>query len=123
MAPKSAKPKAGPKVKTKDLKQDAKTKAAAKSKAAAKAEGNPESSQLALEAKKEQQNFVNTLKYRASKCNSTEAQQLLKAHWNIFPFPENYGCRKMIYAAYGVFLLFIAKSYFSKLKEGKANSK
>ena len=84
MAPKSAKAKADPKVKTDKTKQEAKTKAAAK--AAAKAEANPASSQLAVEAKKEQQNFVNTLKYRASKCNSTEAQQLLKAHWVIFSF-------------------------------------
>ena len=80
MAPKSAKAKAAPKVKTDKTKQEAKTKAAAK------AEANPASSQLAAGAKKEQQNFVNTLKYRASKCNSTEAQQLLKAHWDIFSF-------------------------------------
>ena len=33
----------------------------------------------ALELKKEQQNFLNTLKYRANQWNSTEAQQLLKA--------------------------------------------
>ena len=78
MAPKQAKAKADPKVKADKTKQEAKAKTAPK------AVAGPASSQLALEAKKEQQNFVNTLKYRATKCNSTEAQQLLKAHWDIF---------------------------------------
>ena len=80
MAPKASKVKAD---KTKQL---AKAKTAPK--AAAKALETTTSSEVALEAKKEQQNFVNTLKYRANKCNSTEAQQLLTAHWGIFfPFP------------------------------------
>lgn len=39
----------------------------------------------ALEIKKEQQNFVNTLKYRANQCHSTEAQQLLQAPPAIHP--------------------------------------
>jgi len=38
----------------------------------------------ALELKKEQQNFLNTLKYRANQCNSTDAQELLKLHaWGL----------------------------------------
>lgn len=44
---------------------------------AAKAKADPAQS-LALDTKKEQQNFLNTLKYRAQSCNQTEAQQLLK---------------------------------------------
>jgi len=71
MAPKAAKAKAD------KTKKEAKAKP---TKAAAKAAADTASSELALEAKKEQQNFVNTLKYRATKCNSAEAQQLLKAH-------------------------------------------
>ena len=71
MAPKAAKAKAD------KTKKEAEAKP---TKAAAKAAADTASSELALEAKKEQQNFVNTLKYRATKCNSTEAQQHLKAH-------------------------------------------
>ena len=100
MAPTKAKAKADPKVKADKTKQEANAKAA--DKAAAKAAADPASSQLALEAKKEQQNFVNTLKYRASKCNSTEAQQLLKAHWDIF-----FLFLKMIYADYGAIFVYL----------------
>ena len=46
-------------------------------KARGKAKSAPSSDQL--DVKKEQQNFLNTLKYRANQCNSTEAQELLKA--------------------------------------------
>ena len=96
MAPTKAKAKADPKVKADKTKQEANAKAADK------AAADPASSQLALEAKKEQQNFVNTLKYRASKCNSTEAQQLLKAHWDIF-----FLFLKMIYADYGAIFVYL----------------
>lgn len=84
MAPKGN-AKADPKVRADKTKKEAKEKASAKAKVKAEATpgADPSNSQLALEAKKEQQNFVNTLKYRANQCNSTEAQQLLKAHWEI----------------------------------------
>ena len=45
-------------------------------KARGKAKSAPSSDQL--DVKKEQQNFL-TLKYTANQCNSTEAQELLKA--------------------------------------------
>ena len=93
MAPKASKVKAD---KTKQL---AKAKTAPK--AAAKALETTTSSEVALEAKKGQQNFVNTLKYRANKCNSTEAQQLLKAHWDIF-----FLFLKMMYVHYGTILVY-----------------
>jgi len=94
MAPKAAKARAD------KTKQEAKAKPTPK--AAAKAAADTASSELALEAKKEQQNFVNTLKYRATKCNSTEAQQLLKAHWDIF-----FIFLKMIYAYYGAIFVYL----------------
>ena len=100
MAPQETKAKAAPKVKADKTKQEDKAKAASKAKA--KEATDPESSQLALEAKREQQNFVNTLKYRASKCNSTEAQQLLKAHWDIF-----FLFLKKIYADYGAIFVYL----------------
>ena len=96
MAPKAAasKPKAD---KTKQL-----AKAKTQAKAAAKDSKDTTTSEVAVEAKKEQQNFVNTLKYRATKCNSTEAQQLLKAHWDIFFLPL-----KMMYANYGTNFIYL----------------
>ena len=63
-----------PKVKQNQAKAE---KEKAKAKQAAKAKADPAQS-LALDTKKEQQNFLNTLKYRAQSCNQTEAQQLLK---------------------------------------------
>ena len=94
MAPKPAKVKAD---KTKQL-----AKAKTQPKAAAKDSKDTTTSEVALEAKKEQQNFVNTLKYRATKCNSTEAQQLLKAHWDIF-----FLLLKMMYANYGTKFIYL----------------
>ena len=92
MAPKASK------VKADKTKKEAEAKP---TKAAAKALETTTSSEVALEAKKGQQNFVNTLKYRANKCNSTEAQQLLKAHWDVF-----FLFLKMMYVHYGTILVY-----------------
>lgn len=71
-APKAAKAKVAPKATVDKAKEKAKAKAKAKV-----------VNEEAVEVKKEQQNFVNCLKYRANQCKSTEAQELLKAHWGI----------------------------------------
>lgn len=83
-----------PKVKQNQAKAE---KEKAKAKQAAKAKADPAQS-LALDTKKEQQNFLNTLKYRAQSCNQTEAQQLLKDR-GIYIYKYFYIC------------LYVKKSY------------
>lgn len=98
MAPKAA-AKADPKTKAKakaDKVKQAKAKAIPKA-AAKAAAADPAAAQLAVDLKKEQQNFVNSLKYRAKSCGSIEAQQLLQAHWAAKSIPPGMiSCRLLV---------------------------
>ena len=90
MSPKATKAKVGPKVKADKTKQEAKAKAAAK--AAAKAEAHPASSQLAVEAKKEQQNFVNTLTIEPASATLRKHSSSWRHIGTFFLFLKNISC-------------------------------